>query len=101
VLHAITREDAPGAVVELDRDADDERALRIAEPFCDGGVDVRVGQRLLELRDRLVEERGFPLELLRLVRDVLHLGHRAQHSLGKISVRRTVPGAVPKGTPRP
>src|SRR5207253_1000292 len=78
VLDAVAREDPPASVVEPNRHADDERALRIAEPLRDSVADGGVRKRLLELRDRLVEERRFPLQVPRIVRNVLHFGHRKE-----------------------
>ena len=64
VLDAVTRVDRPPAVVELDRDCDDQRALGDAQALGDGLADVGVGQRLLELGERRVEQGRFPLERL-------------------------------------
>ena len=75
MLHAVAREDRPAAVVELDRDADDERALRVAQPLGDELVDVGVRERLLELRERRSVERRLPLQIAVLGRNLLHFGH--------------------------
>ena len=83
VLDAVAREHSPASVVEPDRHADDERALGIAQPFGDGIADGGVREGLLELRDRLVEEGRFPLEVPRIVRDVLHFGHRKESRCGQ------------------
>ena len=77
VLDAVAGEDAPGPVVELNGDADDKRPLGIAQPLRHCVTDRRVWKRLLELRDCLAVERGFPLQVPRIVRNVLHFGHRA------------------------
>ena len=77
MLDAVAGEDAPGAVVELHRDADDQRPLGIAEPLGHRVADRRMRERLLELRDRLAVERGLPLKVPRIVRNVLQFGHRA------------------------
>ena len=77
MLDAVAGEDAPGSIVELDRDADDERSLGIAQPLGHRIADSRVRKRLLELRDRLAVERGLPLQVPRIVRNVLQFGHRA------------------------
>src|SRR5512133_3808072 len=83
VLNAIAREDPPASVVELNRDADNERTLRIAQPLRDGVADRGVRKRLLELCDRLVEEWRFPLQVTRIVRNVLHFGHREESRCGQ------------------
>ena len=75
VLDAVAREDRPAARVELDRDADDERALRVAEPLGDELLDVRVRERLLVLRQRRPVERRLPLQVPVPGRNLLHLGH--------------------------
>ena len=63
VLDAVAGEDDAAAVVHPDRDGEHDRALGVAEPLGDGVGDVRVRQRLLELRDRRPEERRVPLEV--------------------------------------
>src|SRR3989442_438136 len=55
VLDAVTREDLDRAVVAPKGDADDHRALGIAEPLGDHVRDVCVRQRLLELGLRHAE----------------------------------------------
>ena len=62
MLHAVPGEDDATAVVHLDGDREHDRPLGVAQPLGDGGRDVGVRHRLLELRDRGPEERGVPLE---------------------------------------
>jgi hypothetical protein len=75
VLDAVARKDGVAAVVELDRDGDDQRPLRDAQPLHDRVADVRIRHRLLELRDRLVEERSLPLERRALLGHLVHTRH--------------------------
>ena len=63
VLDAVAGEDDAAAVVELDRDGEHDRALRVAEALGDGVGDVRVRQCVLELRDGRLEERRVPLQV--------------------------------------
>src|SRR5262249_52940749 len=93
VLDPVTGEDAPCAVVELDRDADDKRPLRIAQPLCHRVAASRVRERLLELRDRLAVERCLPLQVPVIGRNVLHFGHRKESRCGQDALRRTDFGA--------
>ena len=82
VLNAVPGEDHATAVVHADRDADDRRALGIAEALCDVVGDPRDRNRLVELRDRHAVQRRVPLEL--------GMGKRfrqARHG------RRSVPGS--------
>src|SRR5262249_29813687 len=58
----------------------------------------RVRQRLLELRDRLVEERRLPLQVPRIVRNVLHFGHRAQCRRGQDALAATSLAATTQGS---
>ena len=90
VLHPVPREDRPAAGVELDRHADDERALRVAQPLRHELLDVRVRKCLLVLRERRSEERRLPFQMPVLGRDLLHLGHAPQCSAEK---RRPNPDA--------
>src|SRR3954452_8462783 len=83
MLHPVAGEDFPTAAVEANRDADDEGALRKAEPLGDRVPDRGVRERLLELGDRLVEERRFPLQVTRIVRNVLHFGHPTESRRGQ------------------
>ena len=62
VLDAVPGKDDPRPLVHPDRDADDDRALRIAQALRDLIGDVRDGNRLVELRDRHPVERRVPLE---------------------------------------
>src|SRR3954471_19020567 len=96
MLHPVAGEDFPTAAVEANRDADDEGALRKAEPLGDRVPHRGVRECLLELRDRLVEERRFPLQVTRIVRNVLHFGHRTESRGGQDALRRTVFGRRPK-----
>ena len=75
VLHAVAGEDRPAAGVELHRDADDERALRVAQPLGHELLDVGVREGLLVLRERRSIERRLPFQLPVLGRNLLHLGH--------------------------
>ena len=77
MLHPVAREDDAAPVVELDGAADDEGALRIAEPLGDAGVDVRVGHRLVVLGDRGPVERRVPLEGLVQI-GLVRARHRAR-----------------------
>ena len=60
VLDAVAGEDLDRAVVAAERDADDDRALGVAEPLGDQVRDVRVGKRLLVLGARHAEQRACP-----------------------------------------
>ena len=62
MLHAVPRVDLDLAGVAAHRNRDHDRALGEAQARSDGGADLRVRQRLLELRKRLTEERRIPLE---------------------------------------
>ena len=62
VLDAVAGEDDAAAVVEPHRAADDERALRVAQPLGDVRVDVGVRDGLVELGDRRPVQRRVPLE---------------------------------------
>ena len=62
VLDAVAGEDLPAAVVAAERHAHDEGPLREAQPLGHHRRDVRVRQRLLELRARHEEQRRVPLE---------------------------------------
>ena len=62
MLHAVGGEDGALVRVELDRHSDHERALGNAEPPRDRVAHAGVRERLLELGQRLVEERRLPLE---------------------------------------
>src|SRR5437763_173190 len=91
VLDPVGREDAELSGVEVDGDADDERALRVAQPFGHEVLDVGMRQRLLELRKRGAVERRLPLQLAAPGRNLLHLSHRTESSAGSRlnpSVRR-------------
>ncbi len=72
MLDAVGRERPDGAVVELDRQREDHRALGIAQPLGDPVRDVGLEERLLELRPRLPEERRVPLERGNGMRDLDH-----------------------------
>ena len=63
VLDAVPHEDDAAAVVETHGAADDERALRVAQPLGDVLVDAGVRDRLVVLRDRGAVERRVELEL--------------------------------------
>ena len=63
VLDAVAGKDDAAAVVHADRDRDDRRALRIAQPLGDVVRDVRDRNGLVELRDRHPVQRRIPLEL--------------------------------------
>ena len=83
MLDAVARKHPPASVVEPDRDADDEGALGEAEPLGHGIPDGGVRKRLLELRDRLVEEGRFPLQVPQIV---LHFGHPEECRCGQDAV---------------
>ena len=86
MLDAVGREDLDLTRVEMDRDGDDDRVLGIAEPLGDAGLDRRVRERLLELREIAVRQSD------------------ASHSSGAVSTamsaafaiatRRSVPGCL-------
>ena len=67
MLHPVGGEDGHVARVEMDGHGDDHGALRVAEPLGHGRGDVRVLERLLELRERCPPERGIPLERRRFL----------------------------------
>ena len=75
VLYAVAGEHDPASVVELHGTGDDDRALGVAQPLGDAVVDVRVRDRLVELRDRRPVERRVELEVGER-RDVLGARHR-------------------------
>src|SRR3954462_6237268 len=75
MLNSVARKYRPAAGIELDWDADDERALRVAQTLGDELLDIRVRQGLLVLRERRAVERRLPLELPVLGRKLLHIGH--------------------------
>ena len=75
MLDAIAGEDDPALVVEPDGDGEHDGPLRVAQPLGDSFGDVRVGHRLLELRDGRAEERRVPFEL-GMGRRFLDLSHR-------------------------
>ena len=75
MLHTVGREDAEPPVVQPDRAADHERALRKPQPLRDVLLHAGTRQRLLELRERSPEERGIPFERRLGGRNVLHPGH--------------------------
>ena len=82
MLDAVARENGPLAGVELDRDADHERALRVAQPLGHELLDVGVREGLFVLGKRRAEERGLPLEMPVLGRNLLYFGHN--RSLGRL-----------------
>ena len=63
VLNAVAREDDAPPFVQTDRDADDDRALGIAQALGDLVRDPRVRDGLVELGDRRAVQRRVPLEL--------------------------------------
>ena len=75
MLDAVAREDRPLAGVEPDRDADHERALRVAQPLGHELLDVGVRQGLFVLRERRPVERRLPLQVPVLGRNLLYFGH--------------------------
>ena len=87
MLHAVAREDRPLAGVELDGNADHERALRVAQPLGHELLDVGVRQGLLVLRERRPVERGLPFQVAVLGRNLLHFGHSPQSSAGACLIR--------------
>ena len=62
MLDAVPGKDDPVPLVHPNGDADDDRALGIAEPLGDVIRDVRDRDGLVELRDRHAVERRIPLE---------------------------------------
>ena len=90
VLDAVAGEDLDRAVVAAERDADDDRALGVAEPLGDHVGDARVRKRLLVLGPRHAEQRRVPLEdRLRLGR--IQLGHAAECTVGRRTAARLGP----------
>ncbi len=90
VLDAVAGEDDPVPLVHPNRDADDDRALRVAQALRDVVGDVRDRNRLVELRDRHAVQRRVPLER--------GMGKRfgwARHGAPSVTARRSsqVPGA--------
>ena len=86
MLDPVGREDLDMAGVAADRNRDHHGPLRRGQPGDDRLVDVRVGNRLLELRQRRPKERRVPLELHLFDRRLLQLGH--DRSLGPVCACR-------------
>jgi hypothetical protein len=85
VLDAVAREDGTAAVVELDGNSDDQRALGYAQPVCDRVADVGVLDRLLELGECRIEERVFPLQR-RVRRNLLQTSHARSVSERRLAI---------------
>ena len=94
VQNAVAGEDDPAPVVQVDGDADHDRALGIAETLGGGSVHVGVRERLLELRNGGAEERRVPLERLLLDRDLVDPGHESESISGGLEA------SVPKRSRR-
>ena len=104
MLDAVPGEDDAPPVVHPHRDAEDDRALGVAEALGDPLGDVRDRQRLVELGDRHPVERRVPLELG--VRKLVgNARHRRAESTPPLPDRSPEPladirGAASKGSPR-